>query len=108
MGSRGKGFLGGLAISVRSIANTASTIQTVFGRVLIATSVIWCMHYSPPLWSPQLSQGGRGEACNWLRVLQMELVGKRVLVVGLGRSGVASALFLQSRGARVTVSDAKS
>jgi UDP-N-acetylmuramoylalanine--D-glutamate ligase len=38
----------------------------------------------------------------------MELNGKRVLVVGLGRSGVASALFLQSRGARVTVSDAKS
>jgi len=38
----------------------------------------------------------------------MELNDKRVLVVGLGRSGVASALFLQSRGARVTVSDAKS
>jgi len=38
----------------------------------------------------------------------IELSGKRVLVVGLGRSGVASALFLQSRGARVTVSDAKS
>src|SRR5579872_3950609 len=38
----------------------------------------------------------------------MELNGKRVLVVGLGRSGVASALFLQSRGAKVTVSDAKS
>ncbi|MCU1270843.1 MAG: UDP-N-acetylmuramoylalanine--D-glutamate ligase [Acidobacteriaceae bacterium] len=31
-----------------------------------------------------------------------------MLVVGLGRSGVASALFLKSRGARVTVSDAKS
>ena len=41
-------------------------------------------------------------------MLLMELNGKRVLVVGLGRSGVASALFLQSRGARVTVSDAKS
>jgi UDP-N-acetylmuramoylalanine--D-glutamate ligase len=38
----------------------------------------------------------------------MELTGKRVLVVGLGRSGIASALFLQSRGAWVTVSDAKS
>jgi UDP-N-acetylmuramoylalanine--D-glutamate ligase len=37
----------------------------------------------------------------------MELNGKRVLVVGLGKSGVASALFLKSRGARVTVSDAK-
>jgi UDP-N-acetylmuramoylalanine--D-glutamate ligase len=32
---------------------------------------------------------------------------KRVLVVGLGKSGVASALFLKSKGARVTVSDAK-
>ncbi|HTJ88417.1 MAG TPA: UDP-N-acetylmuramoyl-L-alanine--D-glutamate ligase [Terriglobales bacterium] len=38
----------------------------------------------------------------------MDLNKKRVLVVGLGRSGVASALFLKSRGARVTVSDAKS
>jgi UDP-N-acetylmuramoylalanine--D-glutamate ligase len=38
----------------------------------------------------------------------MELNGKRVLVVGLGRSGVASALFLKSQGARVTVSDVKS
>ncbi len=37
----------------------------------------------------------------------MNLTNKRVLVVGLGRSGVASALFLQARGARVTVSDAK-
>jgi UDP-N-acetylmuramoylalanine--D-glutamate ligase len=37
----------------------------------------------------------------------MELKGKRVLVVGLGKSGVASALFLESRGALVTVSDAK-
>ena len=37
----------------------------------------------------------------------MELNGKRVLVVGLGKSGVAAANFLQSRGARVTVSDAK-
>lgn len=38
----------------------------------------------------------------------MDVQGKRVLVVGLGKSGVASALFLESRGARVTVSDAKS
>ena len=38
----------------------------------------------------------------------MELNGKRVLVVGLGRSGVASALFLKSQGAKVTVSDVKS
>ena len=38
----------------------------------------------------------------------MDVRGKRVLVVGLGKSGVASAMFLQSQGARVTVSDAKS
>ena len=38
----------------------------------------------------------------------MQLEGKRVLVVGLGKSGVASALFLARRGARVTVSDARS
>src|SRR5437660_784895 len=37
----------------------------------------------------------------------MELRGKRVLVVGLGKSGVGSALFLRLRGARVTVSDTK-
>jgi UDP-N-acetylmuramoylalanine--D-glutamate ligase len=35
----------------------------------------------------------------------MDLNGKRVLVVGLGKSGVASALFLKAHGARVTVSD---
>jgi UDP-N-acetylmuramoylalanine--D-glutamate ligase len=38
----------------------------------------------------------------------MELNGKRVLVVGLGKSGVASALFLKKHGAQVTVSDTKS
>ena len=38
----------------------------------------------------------------------MELNDKRVLVVGLGKSGVASALFLKEHGARVTVSDTKS
>jgi UDP-N-acetylmuramoylalanine--D-glutamate ligase len=38
----------------------------------------------------------------------MELKNKRVLVVGLGRSGVASAFFLQEHGAKVIVSDSKS
>ncbi|MCU1285347.1 MAG: UDP-N-acetylmuramoylalanine--D-glutamate ligase [Acidobacteriales bacterium] len=37
----------------------------------------------------------------------MDLNKKRVLVVGLGKSGVSAALFLQSQGARVTISDAK-
>src|SRR5258707_1092021 len=37
----------------------------------------------------------------------MDLKDTRGLVVGLGKSGVASALFLKSRGARVTVSDSK-
>ena len=38
----------------------------------------------------------------------MDLRNQRVLVVGLGKSGVASALFLEKHGARVAVSDAKS
>jgi UDP-N-acetylmuramoylalanine--D-glutamate ligase len=38
----------------------------------------------------------------------MDIKDKRVLVVGLGKSGVASALFLKAHGARVTVSDTKS
>jgi UDP-N-acetylmuramoylalanine--D-glutamate ligase len=38
----------------------------------------------------------------------MDVRGKRVLVVGLGKSGVASAQFLSARGARVTVSDTRS
>ncbi len=37
----------------------------------------------------------------------MELKNKRVLVVGLGKSGLAAARFLKERGARVTVSDAR-
>ena len=37
----------------------------------------------------------------------MDVNNKRVLVVGLGKSGVASALFLKAKGARVTVSDSK-
>ncbi len=38
----------------------------------------------------------------------MELKGKKVLVVGLGKSGLAAALFLRHRGALVTVSDVRS
>ncbi len=38
----------------------------------------------------------------------MELKGKKVLVVGLGVSGLAAALFLRRRGAQVTVSDLRS
>jgi UDP-N-acetylmuramoylalanine--D-glutamate ligase len=38
----------------------------------------------------------------------MDLKNKRVLVVGLGKSGRAAALFLRDRGARVTVSDTRS
>src|SRR5579872_4656971 len=38
----------------------------------------------------------------------MQLKNQRVLVVGLGKSGVAAARFLAGQGARVTVSDAKS
>jgi UDP-N-acetylmuramoylalanine--D-glutamate ligase len=38
----------------------------------------------------------------------MELKGKKVLVVGLGKSGLAAALFLRRRGTQVTVSDMRS
>jgi len=38
----------------------------------------------------------------------MELKNKRVLVVGLGKSGKSAALFLRERGAKVTVSDSRS
>src|ERR1700722_9894732 len=37
----------------------------------------------------------------------LELKNKRVLVVGLGKSGQAAARFLKSKGARVAVSDAR-
>src|SRR3979490_1434862 len=36
-----------------------------------------------------------------------ELRGKRVLVVGLARTGVATALFCAARGANVTATDAR-
>ena len=39
---------------------------------------------------------------------RMELKGKKVLVVGLGKSGLSAALFLRKLGAQVTVSDMRS
>ena len=39
--------------------------------------------------------------------MSLDLKDKRVLVVGLGRSGMAAALFLRDKGARVTVSDTR-
>jgi UDP-N-acetylmuramoylalanine--D-glutamate ligase len=47
--------------------------------------------------------GGAGK-----RTREMELKGKKVLVVGLGKSGLAAALFLRRQGAQVTVSDVRS
>jgi UDP-N-acetylmuramoylalanine--D-glutamate ligase len=38
---------------------------------------------------------------------QRDLAGKRILVVGLGRSGIAAARLCANQGARVTVNDAK-
>jgi UDP-N-acetylmuramoylalanine--D-glutamate ligase len=38
----------------------------------------------------------------------VELKNKRVLVVGLGKSGLSAAMFLRGQGARVTVSDTRS
>ena len=37
----------------------------------------------------------------------MELKGKKVLVVGMGRAGVAAANLLETKGARVTITDKK-
>jgi UDP-N-acetylmuramoylalanine--D-glutamate ligase len=42
------------------------------------------------------------------KIVEMELTSKRALVVGLGKSGLAAALFLRERGAQVTVSDVRS
>lgn len=39
--------------------------------------------------------------------VNVELKSKRVLVVGLGKSGLAAARFLKAHGARVTVSDSR-
>ncbi|NBO66346.1 MAG: UDP-N-acetylmuramoyl-L-alanine--D-glutamate ligase, partial [Acidobacteria bacterium] len=38
----------------------------------------------------------------------MEVAGRHFIVVGMARSGLAAAQFLLSRGARVTVNDARS
>ena len=37
----------------------------------------------------------------------LELKGKKVLVVGLGKSGLEAALFLRRHGAHVSVSDVR-
>ena len=38
----------------------------------------------------------------------MELINKKVLVVGLGTTGIATSLFLKEKGAKVTVSEIRS
>ena len=48
-----------------------------------------------------------GNAVVKISASKVELKNKRVLVVGLGKSGLAAARFLKSLGARVTVSDAR-
>ena len=49
----------------------------------------------------------RGGGCSRLRDMSLDVKGKRILVVGIGKSGLAAAHFLKDRGARVTVSDAR-
>jgi UDP-N-acetylmuramoylalanine--D-glutamate ligase len=44
----------------------------------------------------------------WGSLSMLDLKDKKVLVVGLGKSGRAAALFLRRRGAQVTVSDVRS
>ena len=41
-------------------------------------------------------------------VERVDLNGKRVLVIGLARTGIATALFCASHGSKVTASDARS
>ena len=39
------------------------------------------------------------------RVIEMDLAGKRVMVIGLGVSGLAAARLLAARGARLVMTD---
>ena len=48
------------------------------------------------------------ECIKLVRMAFMELRNKRVLVVGIGKSGISAAMFLRGLGARVTVSDTRS
>jgi UDP-N-acetylmuramoylalanine--D-glutamate ligase len=64
-----------------------------------------------PLGCPILatvSSPHRGVGVSRATVVAMDLKNKRVLVVGLGKSGRSAAHFLRDRGARVTVSDSRS
>jgi UDP-N-acetylmuramoylalanine--D-glutamate ligase len=51
---------------------------------------------------------GKAQRFKTEELVDMELRGKKILVVGLGKSGLAAALFLRRRGAQVTVSDVRS
>ncbi len=62
----------------------------------------------PGDWIWAISLGADSSARGTHRFESMELKGKKVLVVGLGKSGLAAALFLRRRGAQVTVSDVRS
>ena len=44
----------------------------------------------------------------WKTLDEIDLAGKRVLVVGFMRTGIATARFLVAKGARVTVSERRS
>src|ERR1700730_9717811 len=60
-------------------------------------------------WPYQHLENRQGQpAHNSDKLTLVELKGKKVLVVGLGVSGLAAALFLRRRGAQVTVSDLRS
>jgi len=58
--------------------------------------IIW----QPPPWSAEKENGGR------IYHILGTLYGRRVLVIGLGKSGHAASLFLLSKGARVRCTDA--
>jgi UDP-N-acetylmuramoylalanine--D-glutamate ligase len=53
-------------------------------------------------------QEPKGRELSGQEISGLDLRGKKVLVVGLGKSGRAAALFLRRKGAQVTVSDVRS
>src|SRR5580692_11316791 len=53
-------------------------------------------------------QEPKGRELSGQEINGLDLRGKKVLVVGLGKSGRAAALFLRRKGAQVTVSDVRS
>ena len=96
------------AHSVHRASRTRAAVSGQPGRLVHATcgfsSVQNLRHDGPPRVEPlSEQQRTRGEA----HEPKFDLRGKRVLVVGLARSGRAAAHFLRRRGAVVTATDSR-